>query len=240
MHPSVKQRRLCGQRYIGVRSWREHMLAYSMRWLFWQMAELGLIKCSDKNQSFIKVCSRSGSARPCSWNVSWKPASRAQEYCLSYLIRSSCCVRVRKREWADERRRRRGSWQQPACFLAQASLWAHWPARVCPLYKIQCTLKEKHTEASRRANKANCSCCFPLLPLLPPLSPHSTIPQLAPCSILNKTFFTLSFLCQLACCQISKLIKRGTDWAYTFPLVSCWLSFWAARNGDCEQQVGTS
>lgn len=29
----------CGQRYIGIRSWREHTLAYSVRWLFWQTAE---------------------------------------------------------------------------------------------------------------------------------------------------------------------------------------------------------
>lgn len=61
---------------------------------FGKRLSLGLIKCSDKNQSFIKVCSHSGSARPRSWNVSWKPASLAEECCLSYLIRRSCCERA--------------------------------------------------------------------------------------------------------------------------------------------------
>lgn len=91
----------CGQRYIGIRSQGEHTLAYSMCWLFWQTTEPGLIKCSDKNQSFIKVCSHSGSTRPRSWNVSWKPASLAQECCLSYLIRS-CWEGVGTRVWEEE------------------------------------------------------------------------------------------------------------------------------------------
>lgn len=238
MHPSVKQRRLCGQRYIGIRNWREHTLAYSMRWLFWQTAELGLIKCSDKNQSFIKVCSHSGSARPRSWNVSWKPASCAQECCLSYLIRRSCCVRVWKRAGADERRRRRGSWQQPACFLAQALLWAHWPMRVCPYINPVHVGGKAH-----RGFQENKQGQLLLLQLLSPSSapPARRSTASSPPYFKQDFFFTLSLLCHLAQCQISKLIKRGTDWAYVFPsVVSCWQRFWAAGSGDCEQQVGTN
>lgn len=166
-----------------------------MRWLFWQTAEPGLIKCSDKNQSFIKVCSHSGSARPCSWNVSWKPASRAQECCLSYLIRRSCCARVWKRAGADERRRRRGSCQQPTCFLAQASLLAHWPIRVCPLYKSSARWRKSTQRPPGEQTRPIALAAAPLSFLCSPRSRPAHHSTASSCRILNKTFSLLCLFC---------------------------------------------
>lgn len=170
MHPSVKQRRLCGQRYIGIRSWMEHASAYSTRWLFWQTAELGLIKCSDKNQGFIKVCSHSGSVRPGSWNVSWKAARRALECCLSHPIRRPCCAGAPKGARVDKRR---GSWQHSACFLPPALFRAHWPRRVCPLYKSSARWRK----STQRLPGEQTRPIAPLSFLSSPRSPfHSSLP----------------------------------------------------------------
>lgn len=197
MHPSVKQRRLGGQRYIGIRSWSEHTLAYSMRWLFWQTAELGLIKCSDKNQGFIKVCSHSGSARPGSWNVSWKPASCALECCLSYLIRRSCCARVRRGAGVDKRR---GSWQQSACFLPQALFWAHWPVKVCPLYKSSARWRKSTQRLPGEQTRPIARAAAPLSFLRSPRSPfHSSLPA------VFETSLGLYFLSSVSVHSVSDL-----------------------------------
>lgn len=224
MHPSVKQRRLWAQRYVGIRSQGEHTLAYSACWLFWQTAEPGLIKCSDKNQSFIKVCSHSGSTRPRSWNVSWKPASLAQECCLSYLIRRSCCEGVGARVGEEE-----GS-LAAACLLlgpSLASLQAHWPIRVCPLYKSHARWRKSTQRLPGEQTRPIALAAAPLSFLCSPRScPTRNSTACSAPYFKQDFFFTLSLLCQLAQCQISKLIKRGMDWAYIFPsLVSSWQSF---------------
>lgn len=232
MHPSVKQRRLCGQRYIGIRSWIEHSLAYSVRWLFWQAAELGLIKCSDKNQGFIKVCSHSSSARPGSWNVSWKPASWALECCLSYLIRSPCCARVQKGARVDKRR---GSWQQ-SCPKPCSELTGH--KRFSPYINPVHVGGKAHRGFQESKQGQLLGQQLPSPSSTPPAR-HSTARSLL--YLKQDLVFTFSLLCRFTQFQTSKLIKRGMDWAYIFSSVeSCWQSFWAARNGDCEQKVGTN
>lgn len=174
MYPSVKQGRLCGQRYIGIRSWMEHSSAHPMRWLFWQRAELGLIKRSDKNQGFIKARSHSGSARPGSWNVSWKAASPALERCLSQPIRRPCCAGAPKGARLDKSR---GSWQHSAFLLPPALFRAHWPVRVCPLYKSSARWRKGTQRLPGEQTRPIARAAAPLSFLRSPRSPfHSSLP----------------------------------------------------------------
>lgn len=205
MHTSMKQRGLCGQRYIGIRSWREHTLAYSMHWLFWQTAEPGLIKCSDKNQSFIKVCSHSGSARPRSWNVSWKLASRAQECCLSYLIRRSCCAGECERE---RKRRRRGGGGK-----AGSSLSASWP-KTCseptgpqgfaPYINPEHVGGKAHRSFQESKQGQMLSRHLLSSSSTPPVLSLLAVPQQTPRRILDKTFSLLCLFCVGLLCARSQ------------------------------------
>lgn len=252
MCTSMKQKGLCGQRYIGIRSWREHTLAYSMHWLFWQTAEPGLIKCSDKNQSFIKVCSHSGCARPRSWNVSWKLASRAQECCLSYLIKRSCCARECERE--HERTRRGGggggggkAGSSPSASRPKTCSEPTGPQGFAPYINPEHVGGKAHRSFQESKQGQMLSRHL--------LSPSSASPVLFPacCSTANSLpyfrqdlLFSLSLLCRLALCQISELIKRGTDGQGLLFFFFFFVQWWAVGRvselpgvGTVEKRVGT-
>lgn len=156
----------------------------------------GLIKCSDKNRSFIKVCSHSGSARPRSWNVSWKPASLAEECCLSYLIRRSCCERSVKEKSAGRRGEEGKPGSSPPASWPKPRTEPSGPRGFAPDINPAHVGGKAHRGFQESKQGQLLSQQLPSLPSsTPPALALLAIPQLSRCLILNKTFSLLCLFC---------------------------------------------
>lgn len=134
-------------------------------------------------------------------------------------------VLLREKREREERRQARGggeTWQQPSCFLAQASHRAQRPTRVCPRYKPSARWRKSTQRLPGEQTRPIALAAAPLSPFLhsPCSCPARNSAAISVPYFKQDFFFTLSLLCRLAPCQISKLIKRGMDWAYIFSFSS--------------------